>query len=73
MQNSDESFNATVWRLSPKHIYAGIKMLKIAAYIAAGMFREKCSAISRIMNTLEIKVGQQYKLYVDLYNMRMNR
>ena len=64
-QNPNENFNASVCRLSQKHLHAGIKIVEIAAYIAAGMFKEIYSAVLIIMNTLEIKVCQQCKLYAD--------
>ncbi|OWR50850.1 hypothetical protein KGM_202497 [Danaus plexippus plexippus] len=43
-QNANESFNSTVWRIVPKHLNSGIKIVEIAAYIAGGMFNEGYSA-----------------------------
>ncbi|KYN31554.1 hypothetical protein ALC56_14435 [Trachymyrmex septentrionalis] len=45
MQNANESFNSTVWRLAPKHLHCGLKIIEIAAYLAAGMFNKECSFI----------------------------
>ncbi|EZA52864.1 hypothetical protein X777_07983 [Ooceraea biroi] len=39
-QNSNESYNSTVWRLAPKHLNSGRKNIEIAAFIAAGVFNK---------------------------------
>ena len=39
-QNANESFNATVWRLDPKHLSCGSKIIEIVAYLAIGMFND---------------------------------
>ncbi|XP_053976796.1 uncharacterized protein LOC128875324 [Hylaeus volcanicus] len=67
-QNSNESFNSTVWRLAPKHLNSGIKIIEIAAFIAASIFNEGYSSILRIMNALEINVGQQSKFFADTHD-----
>ena len=64
-QNSNESFNATVWRMSPKHLNSGQKIVEIAAYLAAGMFNEGYAAVLNTMQLLEIKIGQICKMYAD--------
>ncbi|XP_014478848.1 PREDICTED: uncharacterized protein LOC106746604 [Dinoponera quadriceps] len=56
-QNANESFNSTVWRLSPKHIHSGAKIVRIAAYIAASIFNEGYNAVLMIMNKLDIEIG----------------
>lgn len=35
-QNANESYNSTIWRLAPKHLNSGIKIVEIAAFTAAG-------------------------------------
>ena len=30
-QNANESFNAAVWRLSPKHLHSGLKIIEMSA------------------------------------------
>ncbi|XP_053995806.1 uncharacterized protein LOC128885665 [Hylaeus anthracinus] len=67
-QNSNESFNSTVWRLAPKHLNSGLKMIEIAAFIAASIFNEGYSSILRIMNALQINVGQQSKFFADTHD-----
>jgi len=61
-QNANESFNATVWRLAPKHLNSGLKIVEILAYIAAGVFNEGYSSILKIMNALDIIVGTYSKV-----------
>ena len=56
-QHSNESFNSTVWRMSPKHLNSGQKVIEIAAYMAAGMFNEGYSAVLTTMQLLDLKVG----------------
>jgi len=55
-QNSNESFNSTIWRLAPKHLHCGLKIVEVASYIAAAMFNEGNSSIL-MMNELQIVVG----------------
>ena len=64
-QNTNESFNSTIWRLAPKHVHFGVKIIEILAYIAAGVFNEGYTSILRIMNTLGIIVGTQAKAFTD--------
>ncbi|XP_058808181.1 uncharacterized protein LOC131673856 [Phymastichus coffea] len=64
-QNSNESFNSTVWRITPKHLNSGQKIVEIAAYMAAGMFNEGYSAVLQTMQLLNLKIGQQCKMFAD--------
>ncbi|EFN61336.1 hypothetical protein EAG_00043, partial [Camponotus floridanus] len=50
-------FNSTVWRMSPKHLNSGRKIVEIAAYMAAGMFNEGYSAVLSTMQLLDLKIG----------------
>jgi len=64
-QNANESFNATIWRLAPKHLNFGLKIIKISAYIAAGIFNEGYSSILKIINSLDIIVGTYCKVFAE--------
>lgn len=64
-QNANESFNSTVWRLAPKHLHCGLKVIEIAAYIAAGIFNEGYYAVMKIFNILELKIGPQCRMYAE--------
>ncbi|XP_052758504.1 uncharacterized protein LOC128202373 [Galleria mellonella] len=64
-QNANESFNATVWRLSPKHLHSGLKVVEISAYIAAGIFNEGYTSVLRIMNLLNLNIGTYAKIFAD--------
>ncbi|CAH0561736.1 unnamed protein product [Brassicogethes aeneus] len=64
-QNSNECFNSTVWRMSPKHLNSGKKIVEIAAYMAAGMFNEGYSAVLSTMQLLDLKIGQLCKMFAD--------
>ncbi|XP_071582033.1 uncharacterized protein [Temnothorax nylanderi] len=67
-QNANESFNSTVWRLAPKHLNSGINIIEITAIIASGVFNESYYAILKLMELLDIKIGQQCKFFADTYD-----
>lgn len=62
-QNANESYNNLIWRLAPKHLHSGMKIVQIAAHISAGVFNEGQSSILRIMNAMEIIVDKQSLQY----------
>nr|XP_022904012.1 uncharacterized protein LOC111416274 [Onthophagus taurus] len=64
-QNDNESFNAIIWKLSPKHTHCGVQTIQISAYIAAGIFNEGCSSILRTMNTLGIVIGNYSRSFAE--------
>ncbi|XP_046145882.1 uncharacterized protein LOC123989223 [Osmia bicornis bicornis] len=64
-QNPNESFNATVWRMTPKHLNSGHQIIEIAAYMAAGMFSEGYATILITMQLLHLNIGQQCKIFAD--------
>jgi len=57
-----------VWRLAPKHLNAGLKIVEIASYIAACVFNEGYSGILHLMNKLVIKIGLQAQNFVHVYD-----
>ncbi|CAB3224577.1 unnamed protein product [Arctia plantaginis] len=63
-QNANETFNSTVWRIAPKHLNSGIKIVEIAAYIAGGMFNEGYSAVLKTMQLLDLIIRQQCNNFV---------
>ncbi|XP_011343325.1 uncharacterized protein LOC105282795 isoform X4 [Ooceraea biroi] len=64
-QNPNESFNSTIWRLAPKHLHCGSKVLEIASFLTAGAFNEGYSSLLRTMQSLEITIGRQCKSFCD--------
>ncbi|XP_011687372.1 PREDICTED: uncharacterized protein LOC105449700 [Wasmannia auropunctata] len=64
-QNNNESFNSTVWRLAPKHLHCGAKVIEIAAYLATGIFNEGFYAILKTMTTIGIIVGEKAKMFSE--------
>lgn len=67
-QNSNESLNSTIWRLAPKHLNSGIKIIEIGSFIAASVFNEGYSSILKMMTLLNINIGQQCKMFADNYD-----
>lgn len=64
-QNANERFNSTIWRISPKHLNCGQKIIEISAYFAAGVFNDGFSSILRIMNSLDIIVGTTCRVFAE--------
>lgn len=56
-QNSNESFNKTVWQFAPKHVYNGNIVVELSAWIAAIIFNEGFSPILKIYEGLGIHIG----------------
>ena len=56
-QNDNESFNACVWRLAPKHVFCGKKILEIATYTAACIFNEGQKPILKILEVMGCSLG----------------
>ncbi|KYN13524.1 hypothetical protein ALC57_14229 [Trachymyrmex cornetzi] len=65
-QNSNESFNSTIWRLALKHL-SGAKIIEIAAFVAACAFN-KGSGVLKIMQLLKINNGQHRNIFVNNYD-----
>ncbi|XP_043592563.1 uncharacterized protein LOC122572070 [Bombus pyrosoma] len=66
IQNTNESFNSTIWLIIPKHLNSGQKIVEIAAYMAAGIFNEGYSAILNVMQLLNLSIDQQCKMFADI-------
>lgn len=56
-QNSNESFNSTIWSMAPKSVSSGKHVLDIAVYIAVGTYNDGLSSIMRLMQHLGITIG----------------
>ena len=64
-QNANESFNATVWCMNPKHLNSGKKIVDIATFLATGIFNEGYTSVLTTMELLDLRIGQQCKAFVD--------
>jgi len=69
-QNANESFNSAVWQLAPKHLNSGIKIIEIAASIAASIFNEGYSAILKVLNKLDINIGPECRHFTNTYDQQ---
>ena len=67
-QNSNESSNSTIWRLAPKHLNAGSKIIEIASFIAACVFTERFSSTLKMMNDLNINLGSHALNFASGYD-----
>lgn len=64
-QNANESFNSTVWRLAPKHLHSGLKVIEVASYLATGLFNEGNTSLLMVMKEAGIVVGTQSLHYAE--------
>jgi len=64
-QNNNESFNSCVWRLVPKHIFCGKKILEIATQTAACIFNEGHRPILKILETMGCSLGPESLRFVE--------
>ncbi|XP_074111956.1 uncharacterized protein LOC141535751 [Cotesia typhae] len=62
-QNANECYNSTVWRLCPKHLNSGLKIVEMSAFISAGLFNDGLNFILRVMNSMQIIIGRQCMSY----------
>ncbi|KAL7288345.1 hypothetical protein TKK_0017679 [Trichogramma kaykai] len=63
-QNNNESYNQLIWKITPKLLPAGSKIVEIAAYTAACMFNRGTEALLAIMYGMGIKLGRHSHEYV---------
>lgn len=56
-QNCNESFNACVWRLAPKHLHSSTQTINSVTAISACLFNEGNSSLLKILNAMGISVG----------------
>ncbi|XP_037906116.1 uncharacterized protein LOC119648436 [Hermetia illucens] len=62
-QNNNESLNQLIWKITPKILPAGSKILDIAAYVAAGTFHEGIAALLLLMHSMDLKLGRNSHQY----------
>jgi len=62
-QNSNESFNQLIWKMAPKTMHSGAKIVNIAAFLATCTFNNGATSLLEIMNVLGISVGSGAHLY----------
>lgn len=62
-QNANESFNGTIWRLTPKHLNAGRKVVELAAFLAAIIFNDGYTLILRVMQEIGVNIGTEAKSF----------
>ena len=51
-QNSNESFNSTVWRLAPKSKFSSNTIVETASHIAVCMFNEGHNSLTSILKKM---------------------
>ncbi|XP_077277655.1 uncharacterized protein LOC143905880 [Temnothorax americanus] len=62
-QNSNESFNQLIWKIAPKTMHSGAKIVNIAAFLATCTFNNGVTSLLEVMNVLGISVGSGAHLY----------
>ena len=64
-QNANQSFHGLIWRLAPKYVHAGFKIVQIATFIATVTFNDGFNGVLKIMEVLELKIGPTCKAAVE--------
>ena len=67
-QNNNESLNACVWNIAPKHSFAGKDVVEIAAFSAACVFNEGLFPILKVMETMGVQIGPNATFYAEKVN-----
>ncbi|KYN09153.1 hypothetical protein ALC57_18735 [Trachymyrmex cornetzi] len=62
-QNSNESFNQLVWKITPKHLQAGFSVVEVAANIAACTFNDGTTAHLSILHSMGVNIGHSAHEY----------
>ncbi|EZA49100.1 hypothetical protein X777_12499, partial [Ooceraea biroi] len=65
-QNSNESYNAVLWRLAPKHLHCGLSSLEIATYMATCFFNEGFTSLLKVMSAISIRVGDEAHRFASI-------
>lgn len=68
-----ESYNYQIWHIVPKHLYSGKKIIEIATFMSAGVFNEGYYVILKMMELLEIKLGEQCRFFANSYDAQRLR
>ncbi|XP_077256704.1 uncharacterized protein LOC143894388 [Temnothorax americanus] len=64
-QNSNESYNQLIWKITPKIIPAGSRIVEMAAYIAAGIFNKGTAALLYYMHAIGLSLGPNAHSYAE--------
>lgn len=72
-QNTNESFNSTVWNIAPKNISSRKKVLDIATDVATCVFNDGLLGILKIMEVLQLPIGLTcYNYCLEANEMRIS-
>ena len=63
---SNESFNAQIWRHTPKHIPLGKPTVDTAVAMAVLEFNKGSSGFISVLETLSIHSGHHFMTYISL-------
>ena len=64
-QNNNESCNQLIWKITPKIVPCGSKIVEMAAYIAAGVFNEGTVLLLYYMSVMGLSLGTIAHLYAQ--------
>lgn len=64
-QNSNESLNQLIWKISPKNLNTSSTTGQLAAYIAASIFNEGIKALLKILNELGVNSGSNMHRFAE--------
>lgn len=64
-QNNNESLNQLIWKITPKILPAGSKIVNVAALVAACTFNEGMCALLLFMHGMDLKLGRNSHEYAQ--------
>ena len=64
-QNNNERYNRLIWKITPKIVPCDSKIVKMAAYIAAGVFNESIASLSYYMSAMGLSLGPNAHFYAQ--------
>ena len=56
-QNNNKGLNNLIWKIAPKTMHSGVKIVEIAALTSSCIFNEGIVSLLHIMNAMEIRTG----------------
>ena len=72
-QNNNESYNAYIWQIAPKHILSGRKIVEISTYCAACSFNEGFQPILKISVSIGVKAKNLVQAYDEAHILKADK
>lgn len=64
-QNNNESLNAMIWCLAPKHLWHGKSTVEIASWISVSVFNEGSATLLKMLDVMDVDTGPIARKFVS--------